>query len=63
MFCWGSAIRLPATIVRVARPAASGVQTSARAPIPSKYTRNSTTKPAALGATDSHATNGVLAAS
>src|SRR5262245_43410984 len=56
-------MRLPATIVTVARPAASGTQRPASGPTPSKYTRTSATKPAALGATLSHATNGVGAAS
>src|SRR5437867_6253952 len=62
-FCCGSAIRFPATIVIAARPAAIGTHVATRSPIPSKYTRNSATKPAAFGATESHATNGVEAAS
>src|SRR5207249_10710255 len=54
---------LPATIVMAARTAAVGIHVPARSPMPSKYTRKSATKPAALGATLSHATNGVDAAS
>jgi hypothetical protein len=63
MFCWGIAIRLPAMMVSVASPAASGTQSSTELPMPSRYRRKITTNPAAFGATDSHATNGVLAAS
>jgi hypothetical protein len=62
-FCCGMAIRLPATIVIAASVDTTGTQTSAAAPIPSRYSRKTTMKPAALGATDSHATNGVVAAS
>ena len=63
VFCCGRAIRLPATIVIAARPAAIGTHVATRSPMPSKYTRNSATKPAAFGVTESQATNGVEAAS
>ena len=63
MFCCGIAIRLPVTIVMPASTATAGIQTSDGAPTPSTYRRMMATKPAALGATESHATNGVLAAS
>ena len=56
-------MRLPATIVRPAMAEMSGTQTSAALPAPSRYSRKMTMKPAAFGATDNHATNGVLAAS
>src|SRR5919109_1474363 len=59
VFVCGSAIRLPASIVTVASAAAAGAQTAARSPTPSKYTRNNATKPAAFGATLSHATKDV----
>ena len=41
----------------------SGTQSSTELPMPSRYRRKITTNPAAFGATDSQATNGVLAAS
>src|SRR6266480_346166 len=62
-FCCGNAMRLPATMVSVARPAATGTQKLTDVPTPSKYTRKRATKPAAFGVTLSHATNGVDAAS
>ena len=64
MFCWGSAMRLPASIVSVAsagrhrHPAGRAL---ARRPRSRRGT--SATNPAAFGATLSHATNGVVAAS
>ncbi len=63
VFCCGSAMRLPASIVSVASRAATGIQLTARSPAPSKKTRNSATNPAAFGATLSQATKGVDAAS
>ena len=63
MFCCGIAIRLPATMVTPATAALAGTQKCASAPTPSTYIRKIAMNPAALGATDSHATNGVLAAS
>jgi len=59
----GMAIRLPATIVRPAIAETTGTHTNPVLPAPSRYSRNTTMKPAALGATDSQATNGVAAAS
>jgi hypothetical protein len=46
-----------------ASAANTGIQTSVAVPTPSTYRRTSATKPAAFGATESHATNGVDAAS
>src|SRR5438067_5625898 len=63
VFVCGSAIRLPASMVTVASAAAAGAQTEARSPTPSKYTRKRAMKPAAFGATLSHATNDVGPAS
>ena len=63
MLCCGIAIRLPVMIVMPATAATTGIHTTAAAPTPSTYSRMIATKPAAFGATASHATNGVLAAS
>src|SRR5262245_18908538 len=63
VFCWGSAMRLPDSIVSVASSAATGIQLIAWSPAPSKNTRNSATNPAAFGVTLNQATNGVDAAS
>jgi len=60
---WGIAIRFPATIVKAPRSAAAPAQSAAGGPARSMKTRSSTANPAAFGATDSHATNGVAAAS
>jgi hypothetical protein len=59
----GIAIRLPATIVKAPRSAAAPAQSDAVGPASSTKTRSSTANPAAFGATESHATKGVAAAS
>ena len=63
MFCCGIAMRFPVMIVMPAIAAKAGIHASMGAPMPSTYRRTIATNPAALGATESHATNGVLAAS
>jgi hypothetical protein len=63
MFCCGIAIRFPISIVIPATAATIGIHATAAEPTPSTYRRMIATNPAAFGATDSHATNGVLAAS
>src|SRR5947207_10475246 len=50
-------------IVIPATAATTGIQTSVAAPTPSTYRRMIAMNPAAFGATASHATNGVFAAS
>ena len=57
------AIRLPATIVSAPRSAAALAQSPAGGPACSMKTRSTTANPAAFGATESQATNGVAAAS
>ncbi len=50
-------------IVIPASAAKAGIHASIGVPMPSTYRRMIATNPAAFGATDSHATNGELAAS
>src|SRR5678816_2041289 len=63
MFCCGMAIKLPKMTVTVAIPATAGTHFIIAGPAPSTKSRMMTMNPAAFGATDSHATNGVPAAS
>jgi hypothetical protein len=56
-------MRLPATIVMAAIADTTGTHRKPALPAPSRYSRNTTMKPAAFGATESHATNGVVAVS